>query len=526
MTRPREGSGTIAPVNDPLPTTQSWAGPAPTVRPVPGGGAGLSGLGGYAGAWLLLLRVPGVALALPRLGLGVLLVVLVLVADRLWAALMAQGEGFGGAAGADAGGPLFAVVVGVAEAVGRVVPAVLSLEVRAAARALFRGIVEVPGEVAWVGGGGGWSGGGGGGGGVRWWGLGGLVIVGGLAALLAGVLGGAIARSAACELGPRRPVGMRVALGFARARWRALLLAVAGPWLAVWGVGLVLGLIGQVFFGLWGGALGGVGAVLLPVWMVLSAGYALLVLAVFLGHVLPVGAVACDDADGFDALQRTGAFVVNRPLRLVAQLLVLLGAVALGGAVLSLLLAITGTVVARVIGYAGPGASAGGPVVGELTGFGAGLLLMVLLGYIFSAYFSASAALYLTLRQSLDGEDPAEVWMPVPAGLPAQAGLAAAASSAGGPWRFVPGPEVTEQATRLAGALAEAGVTGLTLRHADGSVEDLAARVTDLPGVLVRMRPGDELRGSAGLRVRLEPGGGGLAWWAEGELGRALSRGL
>jgi hypothetical protein len=48
-------------------------------------------------------------------------------------------------------------------------------------------------------------------------------------------------------------------------------------------------------------------------------------------------------------------------------------------------------------------------------------------------------------------------------------------------------------ACELAGALAELGVTSLTLASASGQARALASRHTDLPGVLAGLRPSDVL---------------------------------
>lgn len=50
----------------------------------------------------------------------------------------------------------------------------------------------------------------------------------------------------------------------------------------------------------------------------------------------------------------------------------------------------------------------------------------------------------------------------------------------------VPGVTLAEQATRLAGLLAEQGITTLRLEVTHAPARDLAARHTDLPGLIAR----------------------------------------
>lgn len=69
---------------------------------------------------------------------------------------------------------------------------------------------------------------------------------------------------------------------------------------------------------------------------------------------------------------------------------------------------------------------------------------------------------------------------------------------------------MTDRAVRLAGALAEAGVTRLTLVRSGGSIQALTSGNTDLPGLLTglggalaELRAADAQGGS--IVVRIEP---------------------
>ena len=61
----------------------------------------------------------------------------------------------------------------------------------------------------------------------------------------------------------------------------------------------------------------------------------------------------------------------------------------------------------------------------------------------------------------------------------------------------------------VAGALAEAGVTRLTVQRPGAQSEELVARSTDLPGLLAALPPGTELRAQlARITIRED----GVGW--------------
>jgi hypothetical protein len=71
-------------------------------------------------------------------------------------------------------------------------------------------------------------------------------------------------------------------------------------------------------------------------------------------------------------------------------------------------------------------------------------------------------------------------------------------------------PSLLDDAIALAGALAEAGVQTIEYRAADADWQSLAARTTDLPGLIVASRDGFELRWTGG-GARIQQGQ--LKWW-------------
>ncbi len=243
-----------------------------------------------------------------------------------------------------------------------------------------------------------------------------------LAVAVLSVGGCGLCRMAACDFSQGVILSWPQALGFALARWKSVLTAVFGPpilvgviaaGLAVGGVALfslpVVDLLGGLLYGLMlVAAIAGVG----------------IALVYSLGKHMLVPAVACDGADGFDAIGRAYPYVLGRPLRLVVYSL-LLGAV--GAVVVVLAFAIAqGAAVgcARAAAYlagaradailgTGPGTPTGTAVyVHRLVAIWTTALELGAWAVVTSYYFCASTLLYLAMRQVNVGQDIAEIWMP------------------------------------------------------------------------------------------------------------------
>ena len=372
--------------------------------------------------WPRLLDAPGLALRPARLGMGLVLVVLLALAGRLPELWLDPGKG-----------PIPVVSERVGAGVARVVGGVARLDhlevlggVATALEGPWAGARAYP-----------WS----------------SVAVAVPMLLVLGLLGGAIARSAAteCSLGRRMP--WTAALGFAAGRWRSLTLALGAPIavaLIVLGVLAVLGaaLLGipyvragaAVTFGLIV-LLGGVGTIAL-------GGYAL-------GGIMLVPAVACEGTDAIDGVQRVYAYVVARPVRLSLYLLVLVvvavvsavglywlagRAVALAawGAALLLDAEWGAAVRAAANGTAAtaleaPGVGGAGDKRAALAsvGFWGRMPSLLTASYLASLWFSAGTVLYLVVRRLNDGQDVGELWTEGVVAVPAIEGADARRGDAG-----------------------------------------------------------------------------------------------
>ena len=232
--------------------------------------------------------------------------------------------------------------------------------------------------------------------------------------------GGAICRTAAVKLAADEQVGVAAALRYASRKWPAYF---AAPLLPVGGVALAtiviffLGLIMRSNVGL---VLGGI---LWP--LVLVAGFlmAVLLLALLFGWPLMWAAISAEGTDSFDALSRTYAYVFQRPLRYLFYVIVA-GVIGLLGWIL------VSEFAAGVVwlGYWAAGWGCGRDQIGAILSgsdqlssvgqfgarmirFWAGCVKMLAVGYMFSYFWTASAAVYFQLRRNVDATETDEVFL-------------------------------------------------------------------------------------------------------------------
>jgi len=233
---------------------------------------------------------------------------------------------------------------------------------------------------------------------------------------------GAIARMSACEFAQSVVVSWTRGLAFSITKCLSMVGAVIGPPLLA---ALLLGIVALAGGALFNWSVSAVlGALIYPVALVFGAMAVLLLLGYALGHTLLVPAVACEGTDAIDAAQRAYAYVVGRPLRLVAYLLILFGVLVVAATVLDVVASRTIELTARAgAALAGPaakqalGLADGTPEgawswVGRIVSFWSAFPRMIVGAFVLSYGASASSVLYLLLRKLNDGQDPSEVWMP------------------------------------------------------------------------------------------------------------------
>lgn len=231
--------------------------------------------------------------------------------------------------------------------------------------------------------------------------------------------GGAISRSAAVDVASDLNMSGGSALGFALRRWRNLTFSLLLPVVLLWLTAMAIRLAGFVLFFLPGVDV--IGGLLYGLLLALGFSLALLFVAGMLAHVMLVPAAAAEGADAWDAAQRSYAYVLSRPGRFVlyAAVLVVVGLVALSIAEWLLVLCARWTEglafswlgESRVAAIFGVDAEPPN-LAGRLVGFWNGLLGFVLAGFGVSYYFCASTVLYLLMRRVCDDQDIREIWMP------------------------------------------------------------------------------------------------------------------
>lgn len=178
-----------------------------------------------------------------------------------------------------------------------------------------------------------------------------LLSVGLPSVLLSCLLGGMLARMAACRFARRQWLTLAESADFAFASWRRLLSAPLLPLAAALvplGVVALLGLLLAIpIVELLAGALFGV-----P--MILGLVSAILLLGLAVGWPLIVPAVACEDADAADCLQRAYAYSFNRFGRLLVLFAAALVGLAIAAAVLDAVVLATFGVVRLAISETAP----------------------------------------------------------------------------------------------------------------------------------------------------------------------------
>ncbi len=350
--------------------------------------------------WPLIFRSARTAVRAGSLGLAVVLIVALSLLDRV-PSLWREGEG-----------PISAAMGQLGTGLGRALLGVLSLDASSVGIGASN-LVALPAKLLQD----------------HSWGL--LILIPALG--LVAVLGGAMSRMAAVELARRQSSPWPSALGFALARWTSLVGVVLGPAALVGGLALLLCLAGAVFLGVpYLNVLGGLGYGLLlalgTVAVLVGAGFAL-------GAPMLIPAVAVEGADAVDSMGRTFPYTLSRPVRLAAYLLLMTLVVWVGSGVAQWAAsAVSHFTAEAATGWAGPTAregveialgkkaatkTDGTPVLtgswsaaGPLIGFWNRALFTLASAVGVSMFFAASTAVYLLMRFVVDGQDPAEIWVP------------------------------------------------------------------------------------------------------------------
>lgn len=240
-----------------------------------------------------------------------------------------------------------------------------------------------------------------------------------LAIVLWSILGGAVCRSAACEIALRATLPWRNALIFSVRKAPAFIASFIGPLAIIWTIAAISAGLG---YGLFAWKISTIiGSLLFGVFVFAGFVATVLMLGFLVGHFMLIPALACEGTDSFDAVQRTYAYVIARPGRLFIYAIILVFTIALA---VSLAVLVSSTTLAFAQSASGtpitfdPG---NGVFLHASDQFAVStvfykawvyLALAVVLSYVLSLYFCASTTLYLIMRRLVDGQDIAELWTP------------------------------------------------------------------------------------------------------------------
>ncbi len=239
-----------------------------------------------------------------------------------------------------------------------------------------------------------------------------------------GIGGCAISRAAARDATMRLSTPWPRALAFAVDRWWSTVVSLLGPLVFVAGIALAIAVAGWALFSL--PVLDVIGALAYPLMMLAGLVAFAMLIGYVLGSPMLIPAVACEGTDGIDGIQRALAYVLGKPLRLVAYLLILfLQGAAVFGILALIVFGAQALVESAATGLAGDRAAmifATADAEGDAEGTAAaahaiiellhGLLALLVIAFAVSYYFAGSTVLYLLMRQLNDGQSCEDLWVP------------------------------------------------------------------------------------------------------------------
>ncbi|QOJ00751.1 MAG: hypothetical protein HRU70_09700 [Phycisphaeraceae bacterium] len=251
------------------------------------------------------------------------------------------------------------------------------------------------------------------------------------ALIVAGLAGVAVARMAACEFSHGVMSQWPSGVGFALARWQAVVAALLIPMALVSLIALVIAAGGAVLLRF--PVVNILGALLFPLALVLGALAVFLIVGFIFGWPMVLPAIACEGSEpgpgvgaAIDSLQRTYAYVPNSPLRLALYLALLIVQTTIVAGILAALAAgvVTFTTSAATAwlpdeaadlirsGHAPDDAGFTAKTVAGLLSFWTSIPLVLVASFVFSQVFCAGTVLYLLIRRVNDGQHETEIWMP------------------------------------------------------------------------------------------------------------------
>jgi len=219
---------------------------------------------------------------------------------------------------------------------------------------------------------------------------------------------------------------MSEAIDFSLERWRELLAAVCGPAMFVAALTIALMLMGLVLLNIpWLNFIGG-----LLYGVSLLMGFCVAIIAVGYAACCPmfVPAVVCENSSGGEAVQRSFAYLFSKTIHYFGYLAVLIVSLVLGYLVVRLIANLTLDISANLVGVGtfnkslhGAGSLQTETVpLASMAWYESGASVLIrmwetvvhdlMIGWVFSGFFSTSAMLYLLMRKVCDGQDTRDLW--------------------------------------------------------------------------------------------------------------------
>ncbi|MBC8523288.1 MAG: hypothetical protein ISR75_07165 [Phycisphaerales bacterium] len=253
-----------------------------------------------------------------------------------------------------------------------------------------------------------------------------ISIYGFVLLLVVSIGGGGISRMQATQHARGDRLSVANAIQYSCQRWRASLLGLTAPGMLVAGVSVGLVLFGFGFFNI--PVLNLIGGILYG--LALVFGFLIAIVAIVYAVCWPmlVPAVAVENCEGGEAIQRSFAYTMARPLHLLGYCAVLVVGLVLGFILVRLLANLTLDFTANLVDAWSFNASLGNagalsndviPAVG-LTWHESTTSSVIILwetvvqdlmaGWLFSGFFSASVMVYLLMRYACDRQDTHDIW--------------------------------------------------------------------------------------------------------------------
>jgi len=239
--------------------------------------------------------------------------------------------------------------------------------------------------------------------------------------IVLGIGGGTLSRLCACEIATNQKIRLNDGVDFAISSWRPLIVSLVLPLLIAVILYLVLMAGGWLLTLPFLDVLGGL---LYPIALLLGFGITFLLIGYAFGFSLLVPAVACENCDAADAQQRAYHYFLTKPLHLIGYGFVALIGLAVGFIIASnvgeMMLNITSAAVGT---WSDNPAFAANQSVSDaiadswhsefassMVSFWSAIVGYIVAGYVFANFFSASTIVYMLMRRACDKQDLTEVW--------------------------------------------------------------------------------------------------------------------